>query len=289
MSDVFISYAREDYDTANKLARAFGDLGWSVWWDRNIVTGQAFDRAIEAQLESAKSVVVLWSRHSIESEWVKNEAAAAAERGVLVPASIEGVKLPLEFRRKQTADLTGWDGEVSHGGFEAVREGVANLMGVKVQAAEKRAQKSGWKVWLLVPALAVAVGLILLWLGYRRTDSWDAARMGGIAKTASTAGLADLVSGTYEGSVIADAKGSSRSDVRVTVQKIERNTVRVTSDYERLGSVEVSLTRTDESNILNVDGDTVFHVYLEHDPHKLELSVHNEVSYEGTERKQAVK
>lgn len=34
-------------------------------WDRKIIIGQAFDQAIERELENAKSVIVLWSEHSI--------------------------------------------------------------------------------------------------------------------------------------------------------------------------------------------------------------------------------
>jgi hypothetical protein len=62
-------------------------------------------------------VVGLWSERSIISEWVKNEAASAAERGALAPALIDNVKIPLEFRRKQTADLIGFDGDTSQSGF----------------------------------------------------------------------------------------------------------------------------------------------------------------------------
>ena len=105
MTDVFISYASEDRERAREVASALETRGWSVWWDRKIVVGQPFDQVIEHELETAKCVVVLWSKDSILSEWVKNEAAVAAERGVLVPALIDNVKLPLEFRRKQTADL----------------------------------------------------------------------------------------------------------------------------------------------------------------------------------------
>jgi hypothetical protein len=97
MADVFISYASEDRERAGKFASALSAHGWSVWWDRKIITGQAFDIVIERELESAKSVVVLWSKHSIESEWVKNEASVAAERGILVPALIDEVILPLDF------------------------------------------------------------------------------------------------------------------------------------------------------------------------------------------------
>src|SRR5882672_9927210 len=109
MTDVFISYASEDRERARNVASALQACGWSVWWDRNIITGQAFDQVIEHELETAKTIVVLWSMDSISSEWVKNEAAMVAERGVLVPALIDNVKLPLEFRRRQTADLIGWE------------------------------------------------------------------------------------------------------------------------------------------------------------------------------------
>jgi len=68
MADIFISYANEDRERAGRLANALESCGWSVWWDRKIIAGQAFDEAIERELETAKCVVVLWSRNSIASE-----------------------------------------------------------------------------------------------------------------------------------------------------------------------------------------------------------------------------
>ena len=129
MTDVFLSYASEDRERAATLARALEASGWSVWWDRKIVAGHAFDQAIERELDTARSVVVLWSASSVASEWVKNEAAAAAERGVLVPALIERVKIPLEFRRKQTADLVDWTGDATHEGFQGLCAGIADRLG----------------------------------------------------------------------------------------------------------------------------------------------------------------
>lgn len=128
MADVFISYASEDRARAVKLAGALETRGWSVWLDRKIVVGKTFDQVIEHELESARSVVVLWSKDSISSEWVKNEAAVAAERGALVPALIDSVKPPLEFRRRQAADLVGWKGDLAHGGFQALCDGITEIV-----------------------------------------------------------------------------------------------------------------------------------------------------------------
>lgn len=125
MPDVFISYAREDRDRARVLAEALEGRGWSVWWDRKIVAGQTFDHTIEQQLEAAGSVVVLWSEYSVASEWVRNEAAAASERDTLVPALIDAVRLPLEFRRRHAADLTRWTGDPADPEFLALCGGIA--------------------------------------------------------------------------------------------------------------------------------------------------------------------
>jgi hypothetical protein len=130
MTDIFLSYAKEDRERASNLATALQAVGWSVWWDRNIQVGQAFDQVIEHALDSAKCVVVLWSKYSISSEWVKNEAASAAERGKLVPALIDDVRMPLEFRRKQTANLIGWEQDPSDPGFQALCGGIAAAAGL---------------------------------------------------------------------------------------------------------------------------------------------------------------
>lgn len=131
MSDVFISYASTDRDSARALARLLEQGACSVFWDRTIPPGKSWDEILEQALREARAVVVLWSRAAVASEWVKAEAADAAARGILVPAMIEKVDLPLRFRAIQAADLTGWNGTDASGEVGALLGSIANLLGRK--------------------------------------------------------------------------------------------------------------------------------------------------------------
>jgi TIR domain/Protein of unknown function (DUF1566) len=173
MIDVFLSYAREDRERAGQLAAALEVCGWSVWWDRKIIAGQAFDQVIEQQLEAARCVVVLWSKHSVSSEWVRNEAAAAAERGVLVPALIDEIRLPLEFRRRQTVSLVGWDGDQEDRAFtELCHHVTARIKGtVLPEPAPNRPSIFRWRSpWVLG---SVSVVIVPLALGAYLASSWQ--------------------------------------------------------------------------------------------------------------------
>jgi hypothetical protein len=106
MVDVFVSYAREDLNRAQPIVSAIIDRGWDVWWDRDLSAGHRFDESVEQALDSAKLVIVLWSRKSVTSDWVKTEANEALDRDVLLPVLLDEVRLPLAFRRSQCIDLT---------------------------------------------------------------------------------------------------------------------------------------------------------------------------------------
>lgn len=108
MADVFLSYARGDRSAAERLARAIGEAGLSVWWDRHIKGGAEFSRDIERQLDAAARVLVLWSKEAVDSRWVRDEASVAADSGRLVGATLDGTPPPLGFRQFQTIDLSDW-------------------------------------------------------------------------------------------------------------------------------------------------------------------------------------
>jgi hypothetical protein len=118
MADIFISYLREDIEAAERLAEALEAHGWSVFWDRRIPAGKRFDDFLDEQLHAAHCVIVLWSRGSINSPWVKDEAAVGRDRGILVPARLDDVLAPFGFRAIQAANLIGWQGDPSEWDFQ---------------------------------------------------------------------------------------------------------------------------------------------------------------------------
>jgi membrane-associated phospholipid phosphatase len=132
MSDIFISYSRNDRAKAETLARALAEVGWSVWWDRNIPAGKDFAKVIEAALEDSKVAIVLWSEHSVASRWVLTEADAAADRGILVPILIDrNVEVPFAFRRIQAADLSEWDGNIEAPSFRSLAADITDRIGTR--------------------------------------------------------------------------------------------------------------------------------------------------------------
>lgn len=109
MSRVFLSYARDDERRARQVAGALERAGHEVWWDRHLGSGSCFTEEIEQALAAAEAVIVLWSKASVASPWVRDEAAVGRDAGRLVPARIEDVEPPLGFRQYQTSD----DGRVA--------------------------------------------------------------------------------------------------------------------------------------------------------------------------------
>lgn len=110
MAGVFLSYAREDEACVEDLARVFELAGHQVWWDRHIDSGKEFGAEIEAALDAADVVVVAWSKESVKSRWVRDEAGVGGDTGRLVPVTIDGSLPPMGFRQFHTLDLVGWKG-----------------------------------------------------------------------------------------------------------------------------------------------------------------------------------
>ncbi len=161
MSQVFISYKKEDRPRVRRLVDALTAEGLSVWWDIQIEGGTAWRDAIQAQLDSAACVVVVWSRDAVgpEGHFVQDEAGRADRRGVYLPVTIDTVTPPLGFGHKQTISLVGWRGDRRDARFLDVLDAVRNLVaaseGAPTPAPVPRPRSRRWAS----PALAIAVAM----------------------------------------------------------------------------------------------------------------------------------
>jgi len=107
--DIFLSYARQDVDSARQFVQLFEKQGWSVFWDRTVLAGQNWRDVIEERLEGCRTVVVLWTQQSRDSRWVREEAERAARAAKLIPVKLDrDVQIPAGFGEIQDADLSGF-------------------------------------------------------------------------------------------------------------------------------------------------------------------------------------
>ncbi len=128
MADVFVSYARSDKARVAPLVAAIEAKGWSVWWDPEIDAGQQFDDQIDAELQAANAVLVVWTPTSVSSRWVRGEARDAAERGILVPVRFEDARLPIDVRAIQTTDLDKWGEDPASAPFQDLLRSLAAVI-----------------------------------------------------------------------------------------------------------------------------------------------------------------
>jgi len=129
MADIFLSYNEKDRDRARRVATGLTEAGWSVWWDRRIPAGETWRSVLEDALENMRCMIVLWTTHSIESEWVYEEASEGRRQDKLIPVMLDAVRPPAGFREIQAADLTGWDGSPNFEGWRLLLSDLENMLG----------------------------------------------------------------------------------------------------------------------------------------------------------------
>jgi TIR domain len=102
MSQVFISYAREDRETALRIVETVGQAGLQVWHYDAISPEGSFEEQVRRELETALCVVVVWSEAAARSHFLQAEvlhrAIQAWSSDRLVLAALDDTPLPVGLR-----------------------------------------------------------------------------------------------------------------------------------------------------------------------------------------------
>ncbi len=134
---VFLSYSRDDQKIAAAVIAMLEREGYSVWWDGLIPGGDRYEKTTSEVLERAKAVVVLWSKVSVGSHWVHDEAARGRDRRCLIPLSIDGSEPPLGFRQFQYLDVSREPLKVDSPTMQRALRSLAELVGRPPMPAPK--------------------------------------------------------------------------------------------------------------------------------------------------------
>lgn len=130
MSDIFLCYASEDRKRLRLLVEALNQEGWSVSWDRTIPGGKTWQEVLEELLGTARSLVVVWSKNSINRKWVIEEAEEGIRKRLpLFPVLLDRVLPPVRFRSLQSVNLSAWDGATSSFAFQGLVRNIRRTLG----------------------------------------------------------------------------------------------------------------------------------------------------------------
>jgi TolB-like protein/Tfp pilus assembly protein PilF len=164
MTDVFVSYKKQDRARVKLLVDALTADGLAVWWDVAIEGGATWRQQIQHNLDAAKCVIVMWSTASVgpAGHFVHDEAARANRHGVFLPVAIDAVEPPLGFGQHQVLPLIGWTGNRADMRYQDVLAAVtAKIKGGPAPIPKAPRQALETRHWKVPTAIAVGFAVVL--------------------------------------------------------------------------------------------------------------------------------
>ncbi|MBI1361744.1 MAG: TIR domain-containing protein [Alphaproteobacteria bacterium] len=162
MADIFLSYAREDAGAVERLAAALQGAGYACWWDRNLTSGSRYLKETEAELNAARAVLVVWSKASVDSNWVADEAMVGREANKLAAVTFDGSTPPLGFRQFQVTDFSHWKGTANEPQFQSLIGGLSRLAPTGPAPEGASQPKASGRSWFQKPVAVGAAALAAL-------------------------------------------------------------------------------------------------------------------------------
>jgi hypothetical protein len=129
---VFVSYTHLDRERVrplvNLLDQKLRSIGGAVFWDEKLAVGAPISQTVAKLLSEAACVLVVWTNHSVSSQWVHGECELARKDGRLVPIRLDGgAEIPPPFNVLKHAELANWTGDESPA-FATIWHSVRNLV-----------------------------------------------------------------------------------------------------------------------------------------------------------------
>lgn len=136
MTDVFISYKREERAGVERIAQALSDLDLNVWYDVRLTAGKQWSPEIDHHAHKSWAMVVCYTEAALKSKWVRHEIEIGLADDKLVPLFLAPCDLPDDLKAIHALDFKDWNGGFRHSGFRALVKRLAEL-GKKPALPEK--------------------------------------------------------------------------------------------------------------------------------------------------------
>lgn len=112
--EIFINYAKEDKNYADKIYTFLINNGYNVWYDnKNLLPGHDWDLEIQKAIRHSDVVLVLLSNNSVNKEgYVQKEIKLLLDMSdkkpegaiFLIPIRIQECKIPIRLEKLQYVD-----------------------------------------------------------------------------------------------------------------------------------------------------------------------------------------
>lgn len=159
MSELFVSYSRDDHEAIAMLVAKLEAVGWSVAWDLTLPGGSRWAEELERRIRAARAVIVAWSATAVVSRWVREEAetALALERA-LVPITIDGTAPPMGYRTIHARPLEAFFAHGESGPLDGLIDDLRDLVGapkladgkVTARTATRRRIARNVRLWVRI-------------------------------------------------------------------------------------------------------------------------------------------
>jgi hypothetical protein len=128
VTDVFISYKREERARVERLAQALSDLDLNVWFDIRLTAGKTWSAEIDHHAHKSWALIACWTEAAIASKYVRHEVDIGIAGGKLVPLFLSDCDLPADLSRIHALDFRNWNGDFDHPGFTALVDRLSGLL-----------------------------------------------------------------------------------------------------------------------------------------------------------------
>ena len=162
--DIFISYRRTAYDTANLIAEKLRHAGYKVFFDVDTLTGGKFNEQLLKVIQSCKDFVVVLPKDALdrcvdEEDWIRREVLCALENHKnIIPVMLDGFEWPSPMPNNME-DLRNYQA-ITTINREFFDMAVERLKGYLKSSPSKPIGK-----WLTKAGIALGVLLVVLLIG----------------------------------------------------------------------------------------------------------------------------